>query len=256
MARLLLFATARETAGCRQAEITATSLGQALELASERFGPPFERLLRHCTTVVDEVVVPSEQAWETPVGHASEIAVLPPVSGGSGPGGHTRPRAATGPTVRVAVLTVSDRSAAGERQDGSGPAVEHVVEQSGWEVVARGVVPDEPGRIQSELASWSQADVADVILTPGGTGLGPRDVTPEATRAVLDREVPGIPELMRAAGARVTPHAALSRQVAGQRGRTLIVNLPGSPQAATECLQAVLAILPHAMEVTRGRGPS
>lgn len=154
------------------------------------------------------------------------------------------------------MLTVSDRSARGERQDGSGPAVERVVEQRGWKVVARGLVPDDSLRIQAELRSWSEADAADLILTTGGTGLGPRDVTPEATRAVLDREVPGIPEAMRAAGSRMTPYAALSRQVAGQRRRALIVNLPGSPRAAAESLESVLAILIHAVEVTRGRGAS
>ncbi len=158
--------------------------------------------------------------------------------------------------MRVAVLTVSDRSAKGESQDGSGPAVERLVQQRGWEVVARAVVPDEADRIEAELRSWSEADAADLVLTTGGTGLGPRDVTPEATRAVLEREVPGIPEVMRAAGNRRTPYAALSRQVAGQRGRALIVNLPGSPRAAAESLESVLAILHHAVEVAQARGPS
>ncbi len=153
------------------------------------------------------------------------------------------------------MLTVSDRADRGERQDLSGPAVEDLVVERGWEVVARGLVPDDPDRIRAELLRWSEADVADLVLTTGGTGLGPRDVTPEATRAVLEREVPGIPERMRAEGTRITPYAALSRQAAGQRGKTLIVNLPGSPRAAVESLQSVLDVLPHAVELTRGGAP-
>ena len=156
--------------------------------------------------------------------------------------------------MNVAVLTVSDRSARGERPDEGGPLVERIVNGSGAAVVARAIVPDEVDAISKTLQVWADGSVADLILTTGGTGLGPRDVTPEATLAVVDREVPGIPEAMRAAGMRSTPLAALSRQVAGVRHRTLIVNLPGSPKAAEECLTAILAVLPHAVEMTRGDG--
>lgn len=156
--------------------------------------------------------------------------------------------------MRVAVVTVSDRSAGGERPDDTGPAVERVVEEGGGQVVGRALVADDQAVIRSALLAWCDSDGADLVLTAGGTGLGPRDVTPEVTAAVVQREVPGIAEAMRAAGLRTTPYAALSRQVAGQRGRTLIVNLPGSPRAATECLRSVLAVLPHAVDLIRGDG--
>jgi molybdopterin adenylyltransferase len=153
--------------------------------------------------------------------------------------------------VKVAVLTISDRSARGERHDESGPLIEHLVVAAGGEVVAHAIVPDERPRIEEKLRDWADAEDVDVVLTTGGTGLGARDVTPEATRAVIVREAPGIAEAMRHAGLEKTPMAALSRQVAGARGTTLIVNLPGSPKAAQECLDAVIAILPHAVEMLR-----
>jgi len=147
------------------------------------------------------------------------------------------------------VLTVSDSSARGERRDESGPLIEHLVVAAGGEVVAHAIVPDERPRIEEKLRDWSDDGASDLILTTGGTGLGPRDVTPEATRAVIHREAPGIAEAMRHAGLASTPMAALSRQVAGARGTTLIVNLPGSPKAVQECLDAVIGILPHAVEM-------
>lgn len=153
--------------------------------------------------------------------------------------------------MSVAVLTVSDAGATGQRPDESGPAVAQVVTAAGFPVVATAVVPDEQERIEAALCRWADDDGVDLVLTTGGTGLGPRDVTPEATRAVLDREVPGIPEAMRAAGMRATPFASLARQVAGQRGGTVIVNLPGSPKAARESLEAVMAVLPHAVSLAR-----
>ena len=151
--------------------------------------------------------------------------------------------------MKVAVLTISDRSARGERVDEGGPLVEQLVVTAGSEVVARALVPDERTEIETVLKEWADDGVVDVILTTGGTGLGARDVTPEATRAVIDKEVPGIAEAMRAAGIAHTPMAALSRQVAGARGTTLIVNLPGSPKAIREGLDAVIEILPHAAEM-------
>jgi molybdopterin adenylyltransferase len=151
--------------------------------------------------------------------------------------------------MKVAVLTVSDRSARSEREDEGGPLIEKLITEAGAEVVARAIVPDERTEIERALIDWADAGTADVILTTGGTGLGPRDVTPEATRAVLDREAPGIAEAMRGAGLAVTPFAALSRQVAGTRARTLIVNLPGKPKAIEEGLDAIIGVLSHAVEM-------
>ena len=151
--------------------------------------------------------------------------------------------------MKVAVLTISDRSARGERPDEGGPLVEQLVAAAGSDVVKRAIVADERDEIESALRDWADDGVVDLILTTGGTGLGARDVTPEATKAVIDREAPGIAEAMRAAGNAHTPMAALSRQIAGARGTTLIVNLPGSPKAIRESLDAVIEILPHAVEM-------
>lgn len=157
--------------------------------------------------------------------------------------------------MRVGVLTISDRRARGEGEDEGGPLIERMVTEAGGEIAIRDVVADERDHIEARLRGWSNSGDVDVILTTGGTGLGPRDVTPEATRAVIEREAPGIAELMRAAGMKHTPFAALSRQVAGQRNRTLIVNLPGSPKAIAEGLEALLPILEHAAEMMHGGGP-
>ncbi len=154
--------------------------------------------------------------------------------------------------LRVAILTVSDRSARGQRADRSGPALAQAVEARGWQVVATELVPDDEEAIRQVLLAWSQRAAVDLILTTGGTGFGPRDVTPEATRAVIEREAPGLAEAMRAASLRITPHAMLSRAVAGIRGRTLIVNLPGSPKAAVENLAVIAPVLPHAVHLLRG----
>lgn len=153
--------------------------------------------------------------------------------------------------MRVSVLTVSDRSAAGEREDQSGPLIESMMAKKGWQVRDRTIVPDEMEAIQAALVQWADEDQVDLVLTTGGTGFAPRDHTPEATRQVCDRMAPGLAEAMRAASLKVTPHAMLSRAVAGIRHRTLIVNLPGSPKAVRENLQVLLPVLPHAVEILR-----
>lgn len=155
-------------------------------------------------------------------------------------------------TPRVGVLTVSDKAARGEREDVSGETIARWVEARGWVVSRRASVRDETQDITRVLIEWADANEADVILTTGGTGLAPRDVTPEATAACLEREAPGIAERLRAAGIATTPYAALSRGVAGTRGCTLIVNLPGSPRAVSEGLEVLGEILPHAIALLRG----
>ncbi len=156
--------------------------------------------------------------------------------------------------MRAAILTVSDRCARGEAADVSGPAVREALEEFGAEIVESALVADEAGPIKERLTRWSDEMSADVVFTVGGTGLGPRDVTPEATEAVLDRRVPGIAEAMRAGSLTKTRWAVLSRATAGVRGRTLIVNLPGSPRGARECLELVLPVLEHAVEMMAGEG--
>jgi len=153
--------------------------------------------------------------------------------------------------TRSHVITVSDRCARGETPDGSGPAVETALRRAGYDVTGRTVVPDE--RDQVAEAICRACGEAALVITTGGTGLAPRDVTPEATRDVLDVEVPGLAELMRAESLKVTPHAALSRATAGLVGSSLVVNLPGSVKAARENLAFVLPVLPHALDVAAGR---
>jgi molybdenum cofactor synthesis domain-containing protein len=154
-------------------------------------------------------------------------------------------------SLRFGVLTISDRSSRGERADASGPALVELVKSQGWQVVKQEIVPDEIDVIQGKLQSWADSDEADVIITTGGTGFTPRDVTPEATRAVVERLTPGLDEAMRAASLQVTPHAMLSRAISGIRKCTLIVNLPGSPKGATENLQVVLPALEHAVKLLK-----
>lgn len=153
--------------------------------------------------------------------------------------------------MRVGVLTISDRSSRGERADLSGPQLAQSVEQQGWQVVQKAIVSDEMDDIRTALTDWADGGEVDLILTTGGTGFAPRDMAPEATRSVLERETPGLTEAMRAASLRITPHAMLSRAAAGIRGTTLIVNLPGSPKAAVENLAVIIPVLPHAVDLLR-----
>jgi molybdenum cofactor synthesis domain-containing protein len=154
--------------------------------------------------------------------------------------------------VRCAVLTISDSSHAGTREDKSGPAVATRLEELGWSVLHRGVIPDERARIAESLAALASSGEYDVVFTSGGTGPALRDVTPEATRDVIEREIPGLGELMRLEGLKSTRRAVLSRSTAGIRGTTLIVNLPGSPKGALESLNAVADLVPHVVELLRG----
>ena len=151
--------------------------------------------------------------------------------------------------LRICILTISDRSARGERDDASGPALRQKVLDQQWEVTKSEIVPDDFNEIKNMLSNWSDSGECDVILTTGGTGFSGRDITPEATQAVIERATPGLAEAMRAASLRITPHAMLSRGVTGIRKRTLIVNFPGSPKAATENLAVILPVLPHAVQL-------
>lgn len=151
--------------------------------------------------------------------------------------------------IRFGILTLSDRSARGERLDASGPALVELIGAEGGSVVRQSLLPDEESTIRETLTAWADAGEMDVILTTGGTGFSPRDVTPEATRAVIERDAPGLAEAMRAASLKITPHAMLSRIVTGIRGKALIINLPGSPKGAVENLRVVLPILPHAVQL-------
>jgi molybdopterin adenylyltransferase len=154
-------------------------------------------------------------------------------------------------TIRFGILTLSDRSSRGERADSSGPALSSLIQAEGWAVVKQSLLPDDETSIRETLSNWADSGEVDVILTTGGTGFSPRDVTPESTRAVIERESPGLAEAMRAASLKITPHAMLSRIVTGIRKKTLIINLPGSPKGAVENLQVIISVLPHAVQLLR-----
>ncbi|MCK4548143.1 MAG: MogA/MoaB family molybdenum cofactor biosynthesis protein [Candidatus Eisenbacteria sp.] len=157
-------------------------------------------------------------------------------------------------SLRIHILTISDKASRGERVDGTGPALGRRLEELGWNVSGIDVVPDEREQIASELRRLAGRGDVDIVFTAGGTGLAPRDVTPDATSEVVDRIVPGIGELVRAEGLKHTPRAALSRGTAGTLGKTLIINLPGSPRGAVESVEAIASILDHAVEILRGEG--
>jgi molybdenum cofactor synthesis domain-containing protein len=156
-------------------------------------------------------------------------------------------------SLRAKILVISDSASAGQRADRSGPAVREVLEAHRWTVTGSEVLPDDSDRIRRCLESWAGGEDCDAVFTTGGTGISPRDVTPEATQAVLEKEIPGLAELMRREGAKKTPFAALSRGVAGLRKGKLVINLPGSPGGARESLETILDLLPHAIDIAQGR---
>ena len=153
--------------------------------------------------------------------------------------------------MRFGILTISDRSSRGERPDTSGPVLVDVVKTSGWQVIKSGIIPDDLDTISKKMIEWVDSGELDVLITSGGTGFAPRDVTPEATRLVVERLTPGLDEAMRANSLKITPHAMLSRAISGIRKQTIIINLPGSPKAALENLQVLLPVLEHATKLLR-----
>lgn len=155
--------------------------------------------------------------------------------------------------IQAAVITVSDSVSAGTREDRSGPAVRHRLEELGYEIAVHHVVPDERAQIADSLRTLADSKRVQAIFTTGGTGISLRDVTPEATRDAIDREIPGLPEVMRHEGRKTVIFAPLSRAVAGTRGSVLIVNLPGSPRGAVEALDAIVELVPHMVDLLGGR---
>lgn len=156
--------------------------------------------------------------------------------------------------IKAVVLTISDTCSAGKRKDESGDLLVKLLEDRGALILKKEIIPDEESLIRERFEFFSDIQAADVIFSTGGTGLGERDVTPEATKSILTREIPGLSELMRSEGFKKTKRAVLSRSVAGIRGKTLIVNLPGSPRGAAESLDAIIELIPHALSMMRGEG--
>jgi molybdenum cofactor synthesis domain-containing protein len=201
-----------------------------------------------------DCVMPREGVFARVI-QGGEMSVSDPIqvpSEGEPSEGTTDPGQSLKTAWEVGILTLSDKGSRGEREDRSGVTIRELLDPRVFSVAAYEVIPDEYDRIVGTLLDWAEEKGLDLILTTGGTGVSPRDVTPEATRAVLERELPGMAEAMRWASLQKTPHAVISRAVAGIRGQCLIVNLPGSPKAVAENLEAILAALPHAIEKIHG----
>lgn len=252
MAQLRLFAAAREAAGTSGADIPGNTVAEVLVEATSRFGDRFAAVLAVSTVMVKGEATDLKLEDAVLVGPDDEIAVLPPVSGGAEVTSAHGESASPTDAVRVAILTVSDRAARGEYKDKTGPAIEMLLlTEKQFEIVEREILPDDSDAIADLLRWWCDQGEIDLVLTNGGTGLALRDVTPDATLRVIEREVPGLAEVMRAEGRAITPLASLSRQVVGQRGQTLLINLPGSPAGAVESLDAILGVIPHAISTMR-----
>jgi molybdopterin adenylyltransferase len=156
---------------------------------------------------------------------------------------------------KLGIITISDKASSGKRPDQSGPLIRKRFAATDCELVRYEVIPDERKLIEQKLTQWADEGKMDIILTTGGTGLAPRDVTPEATLSIVDKEVPGLAEMMRVKSFAITPNAMLGRGAAGMRKECLIINLPGSPKAVAECLEVIMPVLPHAVDVIKDRVP-
>lgn len=244
--RVLLFASLREAAGSGAVEISASNVQELVNKACEKFGVEFASVCERAVAAIDGETLPRSQWHSTLLTGTEEVALLPPVSGGS----DYSPEASD--KITAAVLTVSDRGFRGETEDTSGPAIVELLESEGFDVIATAAVPDDESQIVEKIRGWADFQTARLIVTTGGTGLGPRDVTPEATQTVIEKEAVGLGELMRRSSD--NPRSALSRQTAGIRNGCLVVNLPGSRAAAIECLAAVIGLFDHAIHAAGGAG--